>query len=496
VKARERRRVGRYEIVRVIGRGGTATVYLARQRDLARDVALKELAPFGDPGAARRFLREARLAASLSHPNIVVVHDYFEQNGVPYIAMEYLPRGSLRPYVGRLTLSQVGGVLLGVLGGLAHAEQAGIVHRDLKPENIMVTADGGVKIADFGIAKALTATHGTTELTTAGTTLGTPRYMSPERAMGQPLGPWTDLYSVGAIAFELLIGHAPFAETQEPMAILMRQINDPIPPVKILVPDVDERLSAWIEHLLAKEPRERTQSAAPAAEALDEIICDILGDRWQRSAALPEQPGAPTAPTLPYPRSPTAAPRTIQAPRRPTPPPAVPEATDARLTVAPQTLRAPRRRRPPRVWAVALCAAAIVAIGVALVRPGGPPAGGSLQQLRDRAASHRAEVDGATSDSARERGALRLADDYAQAVRRVKALAPSAANLRRAATLQRIAQAYRDAADAARREDGSDYDDAMATAAAGEAALKRGGPGDSRSDDPSDDEPDENDNGD
>jgi hypothetical protein len=492
VKARERRRVGRYEIVRAIGRGGMATVYLARQRDLERDVALKELAPFGDPGVARRFLREARLAGSLSHPNIVVVHDYFEQEGVPYIAMEYLPRGSLRPYVGRLPLSQVGGVLLGVLGGLAHAEQSGIVHRDLKPENIMVTAQGGVKITDFGIAKALTAAHGTTELTTAGTTLGTPRYMSPERAMGQPLGPWTDLYSVGAIAFELLVGHAPFAETREPMAILMRQINDPIPPVKILVPDVDDRLSAWIECLLAKEPRERTQSAAPAAEALDEIVSDLLGERWQRSAALPEQPGAPTAATLPRPRSPTAT--TVSRSR--TPPPAVPDATDARPTVAPRTLRAPRRRRLSRVRAVALCAVAIVAVAVALVRPSGPPAGGSRQQLRDRAASHRAEVEGATSDSARERGALRLADDYAQAVRRMEARAPSAPNLHQAATLRRTAQAYRDAADAARREDGSDYDDAMATAAAGEAALKRGGVGDSRSDDPSDDEPDEDDNGD
>ena len=120
-------------------------------------VALKELSSFHarrSPEFAERFLREARLAGSLSHPNIVTVHDYFEQDGIPYIAMEYVPGGSLRPYVGRLTLAQIAGVLEGVLAGLAHAEQAGIVHRDLKPENIMVTADGRVKIADFGIAKA------------------------------------------------------------------------------------------------------------------------------------------------------------------------------------------------------------------------------------------------------------------------------------------------------------------------------------------------------
>ena len=136
--------VGGYEILREIGHGGMATVYLARQIELDRDVALKELggAPRPDPTFARRFLREARMAGSLSHPNIVTVYDYFEHDGTPYIAMEYLERGSLRPYVGSLTLAQVGGVLEGMLAGLAHAETRGIVHRDLKPENLMVTGDG------------------------------------------------------------------------------------------------------------------------------------------------------------------------------------------------------------------------------------------------------------------------------------------------------------------------------------------------------------------
>ena len=125
--ARQARRVGRYEIVRTLGRGGMATVYLARQPGLERDVALKELRLFdgSEPQLARRFLREARLAGSLSHPNIVTVHDYFEHDGTAYIAMEYLPRGSLRPYVGHLSLAQVGGVLEGVLDGLACAEQRG-----------------------------------------------------------------------------------------------------------------------------------------------------------------------------------------------------------------------------------------------------------------------------------------------------------------------------------------------------------------------------------
>ena len=150
--------VGRYEILREVGRGGMAMVYLARQTDLDRFVALKELGAFHatDPSFAQRFLRESRVAGSLSHPNIVTVHDYFEHDGTPYIAMEYVERGSLRPHVGRMTMAQICGVLEGLLAGLTNAEQHGIVHRDLKPENLMVTSDGRVKIADFGIAKATT----------------------------------------------------------------------------------------------------------------------------------------------------------------------------------------------------------------------------------------------------------------------------------------------------------------------------------------------------
>src|SRR4051812_1774681 len=150
------RTVGRFEIQRRIGRGGMAVVHLAWQNDLQRHVALKELNALHaeDPSHAQRFLRESRLASALSHPNIVTVHDYFEHDGTPFIAMEYIQRGSLRPFVGQMTVAQIGGVLEGLLAGLAHAEERAIVHRDLKPENLMVTTSGRIKIADFGIAKA------------------------------------------------------------------------------------------------------------------------------------------------------------------------------------------------------------------------------------------------------------------------------------------------------------------------------------------------------
>ena len=282
--------VGRYEILREVGRGGMAMVYLARQTDLDRFVALKELGAFhaSDPSFAQRFLRESRVAGSLSHPNICTVHDYFEHEGTPYIAMEYIERGSLRPYVGTMNLAQIGGVLEGLLAGLAHGEQHGIVHRDLKPENLMVTSDGRVKIADFGIAKATNNMQTGAFLTATGTTVGTPTYMAPEQAMAQDIGPPTDLYSVGCMAFEMFTGRVPFHDTEAPMAILLRHVNEQIPSVNSIDPKVDQDISDWVDRLLVKDPKQRTQSANDAWDEFEEIIIGLLGPRWRREARLRE----------------------------------------------------------------------------------------------------------------------------------------------------------------------------------------------------------------
>ncbi len=294
--------VGRYEILRELGRGGMATVHLARQRDLDRLVALKELGAFhaADPSFAQRFVRESRVAGSLSHPNIVTVHDYFEHDGTPYIAMEYVEGGSLRPWVGRMTLAQRTGVLEGILGGLTCAEAQGIVHRDLKPENVMVSSHGLVKIADFGIAKATTNLQTGAFQTATGVTIGTPNYMAPEQAMGQKVGPWTDLYSVGCMAFELFTGRVPFHDTDAPMAILMRQVNDQIPPVRAIDPSIDQEISDWIQGLLSKDPAARMGSATAAWDAYEEIAERLLPRRWHRVARLTGEPGdAPRAGTPP-----------------------------------------------------------------------------------------------------------------------------------------------------------------------------------------------------
>ena len=289
VKAGELRRVGRYEIGREVGRGASAIVYLARQTDLDRDVALKELAhPHAtDPTFVERFLRESRLAGSLDHPNIVTVHECFEHDGTPYIAMEYLERGSLRPLTGRLSTEQVAGVLEGLLAGLAHAESRGIVHCDLKPENVLVTSNGTVKIADFGIAKALEPEPGA-PLTLSETTLGTPAYMAPEQASSGAVGTWTDLYAVGVVAYELLSGEVPFHESPVATAVLLQHVHDPVPPLREKRPELDPAFARWVERLLAKAPRDRPRSATAAWDELEEIVISAVGARWRRQSQITE----------------------------------------------------------------------------------------------------------------------------------------------------------------------------------------------------------------
>jgi hypothetical protein len=311
--------VGRYEIVAPLGEGGMATVYLARQIDLDRLVALKELRALrgSDPSFAQRFLREARMAGSLSHPNIVTVHDYLEAEGTPFIAMEYLERGSLRPYIGHMSLAQVGGVMEGLLAGLEHAAAHGIVHRDLKPENVMVSTDGRIKIADFGIAKARNTFQSGGALTADGTALGTPNYMSPEQALAEDVGPWTDLYALGIMAFEFFTGRTPFADTPEPLVVIMRHVQDPLPSLSAIDPSIDPRIVRWIEWLGAKNPADRPQTAGAAWDAFEEVLIATLGPRWQRGSRLMADAGAtvhaPPGPATPLPANTPRGPLTRAA---------------------------------------------------------------------------------------------------------------------------------------------------------------------------------------
>jgi predicted Ser/Thr protein kinase len=361
--AEVQQRIGAYEVVRVLAHGGMGTVYEARQPALDRAVALKRVnVRTADATAVRRFLHESRIAAALDHPNIVTVHDLFEWEGFPCIAMELLPRGSLRRWVGHLAPAQVLGVLEGVLAALEHAERHGVVHRDLKPENVLVTSRGAVKIADFGIAKALTRVSGA--FTATGTAIGTPAYMAPEQAMGRPVGPSADLYAVGAMAFELLSGAPPFGDGAPAMALLYRHVNEPAPRLDEVARGVDPRVADLVAALLAKDPADRPRSAAAAWDALEEIAVDLLGPFWRRDARLGPPPGGTDEPAvLP---SPEPLPGTT-ADRRP---------DSADLTTTAAAAIPPRGwRRPPRGLVLAGGAVAATVVAALALAPGGrgPP---------------------------------------------------------------------------------------------------------------------------
>ena len=342
-------RVGSYEIVRVLARGGMAVVYLARQPALERDVALKRVdLDSRDPTIAQRFVREAQLAGALAHPNIVTLYDFLEADGVPYIAMEYISGGSLRPFIASLTRAQVFGVLEGVLAGLDHAEGHGVAHRDLKPENVLVTTRGAVKLADFGIARAYNALTG--RLTNTGIAVGTPTYMAPEQALNEDLSPSTDLYAIGVMAFEMLAGRPPFEASDTPMAVLFAHVNQPVPALTGLAPDVPEELCRWVEWLLAKSPSDRPQSAAEASEALEHLAVAELGPFWRRQAPIVE-PIAPsdTGWTTFAHDTPAAppAPEPIPEPEpAPEPDPGA-RAAEPEPTRSPSRSRSPSRRRSP-----------------------------------------------------------------------------------------------------------------------------------------------------
>ena len=182
-----------------------------------------------------------------------------------------------------------------VLAGLTAAEERGIVHRDLKPENLMVTRDGSVKITDFGIAKAMQGSRTSAFMTATGATIGTPAYMAPEQAMARDIGPWTDLYAVGCIAYELLTGAPPFHDADTPMAMMLRHISEPLPSVNE-VAGVDQDVSDWVEALTAKDFTARPASSAVASEQLEEILLDKLGPRWRRDSRLGDPPTRSAAP--------------------------------------------------------------------------------------------------------------------------------------------------------------------------------------------------------
>ncbi|WP_131811372.1 serine/threonine-protein kinase, partial [Mycolicibacterium monacense] len=247
---------GRYELREVLGLGGMAEVRDGWDTRLDRAVAIKLLHPAmrAQPDVRSRFEAEARSAAALTHPNIVAVHDYGEDDGTPFIVMERLPGRTLGDVIaaGPMSPAQVRSMLGEVLAALEVAHAAGVLHRDIKPGNILLSADANtLKVADFGIAKTGGAAY-----TMTGQIIGTLAYMSPERVSGAPASVADDLYAVGVMAHEALLGRRAFPQ-DNPAAVARAIMDDPPPPVTAFRTDVDPILAGVIERAMTPDPRQR-----------------------------------------------------------------------------------------------------------------------------------------------------------------------------------------------------------------------------------------------
>jgi serine/threonine-protein kinase len=283
-------------------------VFRAHDAVLAREVAIKVLhRPLAaDQGFVDRFRREARAAAVLSHPNIVAVHDWGSVDGIYYMVMEYVRGQSVRDILnaeGLLAPAQAVDVLGQTLAALEHAHRQGIVHRDIKPENLMVTRDGVVKVADFGLARA----YADAQITHAGHVTGTVQYLAPEQLQGEPADPRTDLYALGIVAYELLTGQIPFGG-ETPMAIAYKHLRERVPAPSARNPGVPKSLDGWVASMTEKERELRPESAAEARRDLDAEARTLppappIGSLVPEVAVLPPPTTPERATTVTIPRA-------------------------------------------------------------------------------------------------------------------------------------------------------------------------------------------------
>jgi serine/threonine protein kinase len=279
--------LGRYHVLEQLGEGGMATVYKAYDTRLERDVAVKvirvdQFAPAVLERILKRFEREAKALARLTHPNIVHVNDYGEEDGIPYLVMDYLPGGTLKQMLGRpMPWREAMKLLLPVAEALSYAHSQGIIHRDVKPSNILLTQSGQPMLTDFGIAKLL-ENEETQTLTGTGAGVGTPEYMAPEQIDGRSVDQRADIYSLGVVLYEMITGRKPF-QADTPMAVLIMQARDPLPRPVQFVPGLPEIVEKVLLKVMAKQPDDRYQDMAAFGFALE----DLLVGQGQPSAPRP-----------------------------------------------------------------------------------------------------------------------------------------------------------------------------------------------------------------
>ena len=262
--------LGPYRLIERAGQGGMAEVWKAYQPRLERFVAVKVLSHryAALPGFLERFRRETLAISHLEHPNILTVFDSGEQDGFTYMVTPFIAGGTLAERLGRpWSAAQARAVLEPLASALDYAHAQGVIHRDLKPSNVLITEQGRIILGDFGVARVLEATE---SLTHAGAIVGTPAYMSPEQASGQPAGPASDLYSLGLILYELLTGRPPF-QAETPLAVALAHVHQPLPPPRSLNPALTEALEAVLFKALAKDPNDRYPTGTALVQALAQV---------------------------------------------------------------------------------------------------------------------------------------------------------------------------------------------------------------------------------
>ncbi|HET7791642.1 MAG TPA: serine/threonine-protein kinase [Gemmatimonadales bacterium] len=276
----------------LLGQGGFAAVFRAREKDLNRDVAVKvlDLGSSPSPTLAERFVREAQTIARLEHPNIVPIYDVGKRDDLLYLSMRCVDGPSLRQLLTthkRLSVGDAARLTRQVADALAYAHSQGVVHRDVKPDNILLDSRGHVLVTDFGIAKVVqdVAQVGSSELTTEGMIIGTPQYMSPEQAAGEKVDARSDIYSLGIVLYQMLAGAAPF-DGESSAKILAKQLTATPEPITRLRPDVSEGLADVLDRMLAKDPARRFQNAADLSRALVDTLPGAARSRvhlpWRR----------------------------------------------------------------------------------------------------------------------------------------------------------------------------------------------------------------------
>ncbi len=289
----------RYELIEILGKGGMAVVYRARDRMLERSVSVKVLREdySKDQAFLDRFRQEAKAAANLSHPNIVTVHDFGLDNGQLFIVMEYVPGTDLKTLIkqrGRFTPDEAVPLLVQACAGIGYAHRAGLVHCDVKPQNLLVTPDMRLKVTDFGIARALSTIRPDEK---SAIVWGSPQYFSPEQATGVAPSPASDVYSLGIIMYEMLTGSLPFRATTAAQLARLHLDAEPVP-IHELLPDIPPALEQIVAKVLSKEPSQRYRTA----DQLGRVLMNFGNTRASPALKLtPEAANAATgeATTLP-----------------------------------------------------------------------------------------------------------------------------------------------------------------------------------------------------